>query len=228
MKKPRIVDAMEHIDEDLITDAVSYKPKRNRIPTTTKWIAVAACVTLIISAFTAIPRFLHEDGLIPEISDENTHNEYSFNGFILTAYATSAEDYTLTENIIANTNAVVMQPHVEILLGKYTPLTSSVPGFPFKFDVEGRYEIEVSVENGTLCRWNRDTGIITNCGNSTSYIKGEILYWSPMSEDRTIERNSTITVVALYDGEIVGKQNIAITADDSLFYSACVDDPELS
>ena len=31
MKKPRIVDAMEHIDEDLITDAVSYKPKRNRI-----------------------------------------------------------------------------------------------------------------------------------------------------------------------------------------------------
>ncbi len=228
MKKPRIVDAMEHIDEDLITEAVSYRPKRNRIPTATKWIAVAACVTLIISVLTAIPAFLHEDGIMPVFPDENTHNDYPFNGFILTAYAASDEDYTLTENVIADTNAVVMQPHVEILLGKYTPLTSSVPGLPFKFDVEGRYEIEVSVENGSLCRWNQDTGIITNCGNSTSYNKGEILYWGPLLEDGNIENTSTITVVALYNGKIVGKQNISITADDSLFYSACVDDPELS
>ncbi len=227
MKKPRIVDAMEHIDEDLITEAVSYKPKRNRIPTTTKWIAVAACVALIISAFTAIPALLHEDGLIPGISDENKHYDYSFNGFILTAYAASTEDYTLTENILADTNALVMQPHVEILLGKYTPLTSSVPGFPFKFDGEGNYEISVTTENGTLCKWDQSTGIVTNCGTSASYSKGEILYWSPMSDDGTIQRNSIITVVALYDSKVVGKQNIAITANDSLLYRASVDDLEL-
>ena len=48
MKKPRIIDAMEHIDEDLITDAVSYKPKRNRISGVSKWIAATACLCLVI------------------------------------------------------------------------------------------------------------------------------------------------------------------------------------
>lgn len=48
MKKPRIVDAMEHIDENLITDAVSYRPKRSRISTATKWIAAAACFAVVM------------------------------------------------------------------------------------------------------------------------------------------------------------------------------------
>lgn len=224
MKRPRIVDAMEHIDEELITEAVSYKPKRKRIPTVFKWIAAAACFSLIISTFTVIPALLNDNKEIPTFPNENTHPSHSFNGFVLTAYAANSEDYRLTENVIADAHTVVMQPHVEILLGKYTPLTSSVPGFPFKFDAEDNYEIEVSVENGTLCRWDRNTGVVTNCGKSTAYIKGEILYWGPMSDNGNIEKNSTITVAALYNGDIVGKQEISITANDSFFYSACVDD----
>ena len=48
MKTPRIVNAMEYIDEDMIAEAVAYRPKKNRIPTWTKWAVTAACFCLCI------------------------------------------------------------------------------------------------------------------------------------------------------------------------------------
>lgn len=48
MKTPRIVNAIEYIDEDMIAEAASYSPKKHSVPTWTKWVAVAACVCLCI------------------------------------------------------------------------------------------------------------------------------------------------------------------------------------
>ena len=48
MKTPRIVNAIEYIDEDMITEAASYSPKKHTVPTWTKWVAVAACFCLCI------------------------------------------------------------------------------------------------------------------------------------------------------------------------------------
>lgn len=52
MKTPRIINAMENIDEELISEAVSYTPNKKIIPVWTKFLAVAACFCLcIIGAF---------------------------------------------------------------------------------------------------------------------------------------------------------------------------------
>ncbi len=48
MKKPRIADAMEYIEEDLITEAVTYKPHKHKVPVWTKWMAAAACLCLCV------------------------------------------------------------------------------------------------------------------------------------------------------------------------------------
>lgn len=64
MKKPRIVDAMEYVDGDLITEAVSYRPKRNRIPTAVKWFAAAAC--LAVALLSAILYFPRSNGITPD------------------------------------------------------------------------------------------------------------------------------------------------------------------
>lgn len=46
MKKPRIADALEYIEDDMITEAVTYKPEKNRM-LWIRWAAVAACLCLI-------------------------------------------------------------------------------------------------------------------------------------------------------------------------------------
>ncbi len=52
MKKPRIVAAMEYIDEDIITETIIYKPHKNKFPVWAKWMVAAACFCLcIIGAF---------------------------------------------------------------------------------------------------------------------------------------------------------------------------------
>lgn len=52
MKTPRIINAMENIDADLITEAVDYLPKKKSISAWTKWGAAAACFCIcVISIF---------------------------------------------------------------------------------------------------------------------------------------------------------------------------------
>lgn len=46
MKKTRIVDAMENIDDKLISEAATYKPHMNKAPSWAKWVATAACLCL--------------------------------------------------------------------------------------------------------------------------------------------------------------------------------------
>ena len=59
MKTPRMANAVGHIDEDLITAAECKKIKKN---TVLKWIAVAACLALIVTA--AISIFPSDDSII--------------------------------------------------------------------------------------------------------------------------------------------------------------------
>ncbi len=47
MKEPRIVNAIEYIDEDMITEAAAYRPKKT-VPQWTKWAAAAACICLCL------------------------------------------------------------------------------------------------------------------------------------------------------------------------------------
>ena len=55
MSTDRFTKAMWCIDEDLISDAVTYMPKKNSSVRWMKWVAVAACICLVVvSAFGGI------------------------------------------------------------------------------------------------------------------------------------------------------------------------------
>lgn len=195
---------------------IQKRKQRNRIATVT--ISAAVCLALIIGAFT----------LTPGSITEKTNPQSSFHGFVLTAYAAKEESQMLTADFVSDANSVVLQPHVEVLLGEYSPMMSSIPGLPFRFNTEDDCEMEVSVDKGVLCRWDITSGIVTQCGKKAPCAKGNILYWSPLPENGKAVKNANITVTAIHDGKTVGKQNIYISSNDSAVYSACTDEPELT
>lgn len=58
MKKEKIMDAMEHVDDEILHEAEIYRQKKRRKKTATwkKLVAFAACVCLIVSAIVIVPR----------------------------------------------------------------------------------------------------------------------------------------------------------------------------
>lgn len=71
MKVPRAANALNYLDDDLISDAIEYKPKQHRFFRWTKWKTVAACLALIVVVIGILPLF----------------NQPTISPFVLTAYA---------------------------------------------------------------------------------------------------------------------------------------------
>lgn len=217
------------IDQKVNT-IIRKRKRRNRFIITAT--AAVACLVLIVCAVTAIPNLRNNDSLIEnpgssyvDTTDpkEETNHHQPFGGFVLTAYAANKEDGMITSDFMSEDTSIVLQPNVDVLLGKYSPLMSSVPGLPFRFNSEDDCEIEVSVDKGILCRWDIQNGIVTQCGKTTSCAKGEILYWSPLTENEESVENAIITVTATDKGKTVGEQKITIISNDFI-YSACMDE----
>lgn len=63
MRTPRIVEAMNYIDDDLVSWAVEYK-RNNKKKNWLKWGAIAACLCLILASFPVIQNMSR-----PQVSD---------------------------------------------------------------------------------------------------------------------------------------------------------------
>ena len=48
MSTDRFTAAMGYVDDDLISDAVTYMPKKNTSVRWMKWVAAAACICLVV------------------------------------------------------------------------------------------------------------------------------------------------------------------------------------
>ncbi len=218
---------------------ICKRKRRNRFIATVT--SAVTCLVLVICAVTAIPNLINKDSLIenpgssyvdPAGSKEETDGSQPFDGFVLTAYTAAEKDGMLTASFLSEETSVVLQPNVNVLLGKYNPLMSSVPGLPFRFNTEEDCEIEVSADKGTLCRWDIQNGMVTPCGKTTSCAKGEILYWSPLAESEESAENTenmekaVVTVTATDNGKTIGQQKITIVSNDFM-YSACVGELEI-
>jgi hypothetical protein len=140
--------------------------------------------------------------------------------FVLTVYAAASEGQVLTPEFMTATIPTALQPDTKVLLASYSPLMGSVPGLPFTFaTTEGAYDIQASVDNGTLCQWDIQLTTVTQLGNKVLPSKGETLYWSPLQENGGLAENATITLT-IYEGDkILGTQDIIITQEDYLFYA---------
>ena len=91
---------------------------------------------------------------------------------------------------------------------------SSVPGFPFTFDVKYECEsnsdvmgIRLTTDGGELLNWDTNTWQITALTNPAEIQSGNTFYWSPLSDDGSTIENASITVEAILNGEACGKTN---------------------
>ncbi len=162
-----------------------------------------------------------------------TDKKKIFRGFALTAYAADSEAEYLNANFLEEAEKLLLTPDIKIPLAKYTPLMSSVPGLPFTVDLAGDDNINIeainiSADYGELNKWNRETGVVSSQGQSATIDTGETIYWSPITdEDFADIKNAVITVEAVADGKVAGRQKLYITQKETGYYYATAGELEL-
>ena len=109
MSIPRIVSAMEYIDDDLVSGAVTYTRQKRKW--WTNWKAIAACVAVIAVVFGAIPFFNNGPVVSP---------------FVLTAYAAG----------IDNTVSAVEMKEGESIPVTFFDANNGLKGFVFSYKAD--------------------------------------------------------------------------------------------
>lgn len=186
---------------------------------------ILASIAVIILNSPISNRNANNPSEVPTASDKKV----IFKGFVLTAYAVDSKGEYLSENYIKEVEKLVLTPDVKVLLAKYSPAMSSVPGLPFTIDIADEKDIQainVYTSSGELNKWDRDTYIVSNIGQSATIDIGETIYWSP-GENTSNIKNITITVDALDNDTVVGRQKIYISQDETGYYYATVGALEL-
>ena len=112
MSIPRIVSAMEYIDDDLVSGAVTYTRQKRKW--WTNWKAIAACVAVVAIVFGAIP-FLNSNPNAPIGSP-----------FVLTAYAAG----------IDNTVSAVELKEGENIPVSFFEANNGLKGFVFSYKAD--------------------------------------------------------------------------------------------
>ena len=76
MKIPRITNSISHIDDDIVTEAIDYKKRKNN--SWIKYVTVAAClVIVIVSAAVFVPMMFESDGPIESGTDEESKTKHT-------------------------------------------------------------------------------------------------------------------------------------------------------
>ena len=101
MKTPRIVNAVGHIDDDLVSGANCAKVvKKNAW---LKWGSIAACFAVMLMAVVAIaPMMFSVDDPVPPIDNEYTYEKGYFYGVDEGAYSTYVGGKVIAEDKIGN------------------------------------------------------------------------------------------------------------------------------
>ncbi|WP_419871554.1 hypothetical protein [Candidatus Pristimantibacillus sp. PTI5] len=187
------ITASEELKQQFINRAQQRQPtKKNSLRRAA--LFAAACSFIVVMVFGA--SFLQPD------------NKSALTGFVITAYA-------------ADGAPVVMKPNVLLPLGTYSPLMSSVPGFPIRIDAEDADRIEVIVTEGVLLTWSPSSPKVVHKGKSMQTATGNTLYWSPIDENNEIPfaKKSLVSVIAYKNKQELSRRVIEIQSTDSLNYS---------
>ena len=101
MKTPRIVNAVGHIDDDLVSGATRAKAvKKNAW---LKWGSIAACfVIMLMAAVVAVPMMFGGDDPVPPIDDEYQYESGYFYQINEGAYSTYVGGKVIAEDKIGN------------------------------------------------------------------------------------------------------------------------------
>ncbi len=154
-------------------------------------------------------------------------NDSIFDAFTLKVYAAEAENTYLTANYSEEIEEKILNPEVELLLANYNPLMSSVPGLPFKIELNNVKnsidEILITTDNGEILTWNQETGKVQSKGKKTSLNDTNILYWTPNFEKK--ENDTTLYEQNIWkNSEIktIGKISISAQKNNDVLYEQVV------
>lgn len=104
----------------------------------------------------------------------------------------------------------------------YSIAISSIPGLQIQIALNAEYYdldfiVEYKTKNGILRTWDRNTGKITNHGNSLNISFGGPVYWVPDMDEGESENSITITIKNK-DGKTVNSKSIHIEKVDNHLY----------
>jgi len=129
MSTDRFTASMGHIDDDLISDAATYMPKKKTPVRGMKWVAVAACFCLAVGLFfpgifnQPVAGDLESNSTITDNKpQENVNIGFTF---MLTAYAMESDN---------NVSAALLQEGESVPVSLFET-ESNLKGFVFSYDI---------------------------------------------------------------------------------------------
>lgn len=186
--------------------------------------AAASAIVLVIAAVFVFPLLQNAGpGVQPKTGDTVSSQMPAavppgpgFSGFALTAFAANGSYEVLTPDYASKATPTILAPGVEILMPEYSPLQSSVPGFPLIVDCKQSNghsvpadTIDLNASAGQLVTWNAASGKVTDKGSMASCSPGSIIYWSPVTGNSLTTGCTTIRITAMIkDKTQLGSQRV--------------------
>ena len=132
MSTDRFTAAMGYIDDDLISDAVTYMPQKKSSVRWMKWVAVAACICLVIGlSFPGLFKDpsvggLESNTIITDAKSEEAESEFGvLFPLVLTAYAIEND----------NTVSTALLQEGESVPVSLFETNNGIKGFVFSYDI---------------------------------------------------------------------------------------------
>lgn len=132
MSTDRFTAAMGYIDDDLISDAVTYMPQKKSSVRWMKWVAVAACICLVIGlSFPGLFKDpsvggLESNTIITDAKPEEAESEFGvLFPLVLTAYAVEND----------NTVSTALLQEGESVPVSLFETDNGIKGFVFSYDI---------------------------------------------------------------------------------------------
>ena len=132
MSTDRFTAAMGYIDDDLISDAVTYMPQKKSSVRWMKWVAVAACICLVIGlSFPGLFKDpsvggLESNTIITDAKPEESESEFGvLFPLVLTAYAVEND----------NTVSTALLQEGESVPVSLFETDNGIKGFVFSYDI---------------------------------------------------------------------------------------------
>ena len=132
MSTDRFTAAMGYIDDDLISDAVTYMPQKKSSVRWMKWVAVAACICLVIGlSFPGLFKDpsvggLESNTIITDAKPEEAESEFGvLFPLVLTAYAVE-NDNTVSSALLQEGESVPVS---------LFETDNGIKGFVFSYDI---------------------------------------------------------------------------------------------
>lgn len=112
------------------------------------------------------------------------------NRIAVSVYAAKNKNQVVTKNYAKELTMKKVRAGEKTNIGRYSPLSGSVPGYPFVVKDEEQknsgqnIKIKIETDGGSLLSWNSQTGDVKDKGKSAEFNLDETVYWSPLEHGK--------------------------------------------